>query len=34
MSLANNGWAIYIGRADCRTNAERGKMIGQASHAA
>ena len=31
VSLANNGWAIYIGRADCRTNAERGKMIGQAS---
>ena len=33
VSLANNGWAIYIGRADCRTNAERGKMIGQASTA-
>src|SRR4051812_21360941 len=31
VSLANNGWAIYIGRADCRTDAERGKMIGQAS---
>ncbi len=31
VSLANNGWAIYIGRGDCRTNAERGKMIGQAS---
>ena len=31
VSMANNGWAIYIGRADCRTNAERGKMIGQAS---
>ena len=31
VSLANNGWAIYIGRADCRTNADRGKMIGQAS---
>ena len=31
VSMANNGWAIYIGRADCRTDAERGKMIGQAS---
>ena len=31
VSLATNGWAIYIGRADCRTDAERGKMIGQAS---
>jgi type 1 glutamine amidotransferase len=31
VSLANNGWAIYIGRADCRTDAERGKMIGQSS---
>ncbi len=31
VSMAPNGWAIYIGRADCRTNAERGKMIGQAS---
>ena len=26
-----NGWVFYIGRADCRTNAERGAMIGQAS---
>ncbi|WP_053227236.1 OmpL47-type beta-barrel domain-containing protein [Solirubrobacter soli] len=33
VSLANNGWAIYIGRADCRTNAERGKMVGLASQA-
>ncbi|HWK29381.1 MAG TPA: ThuA domain-containing protein, partial [Solirubrobacter sp.] len=31
VSMAPNGWAIYIGRADCRTNAERGKMIGVAS---
>ena len=28
---AKNGWVFYIGRADCRTNAERGAMIGQAS---
>ena len=31
VSLASNGWAIYIGRADFRTDAERGAMIGQAS---
>ena len=28
---ASNGWVFYIGRADCRTDAERGAMIGQAS---
>ena len=28
---ASNGWMFYIGRADCRTDAQRGKMIGQAS---
>ena len=31
VAMAPNGWAIYIGRADCRTDAERGAMIGQAS---
>ncbi|HEX6020494.1 MAG TPA: ThuA domain-containing protein, partial [Solirubrobacter sp.] len=31
VAMAPNGWAVYIGRADCRTNAERGAMIGQAS---
>ena len=29
-----NGWMLYIGRADCRSNADRGAaMIGQASQA-
>jgi PKD repeat protein/type 1 glutamine amidotransferase len=28
VSLASNGWAVYIGRGDCRTDAERGAMIG------
>ncbi|HET8786291.1 MAG TPA: ThuA domain-containing protein, partial [Candidatus Limnocylindrales bacterium] len=28
VAFAPNGWAIYIGRADCRTNAQRGAMIG------
>jgi PKD repeat protein/plastocyanin/type 1 glutamine amidotransferase len=28
VSTAPNGWTIYIGRADCRTNAQRGAMIG------
>jgi PKD repeat protein/type 1 glutamine amidotransferase len=28
VALAPNGWAIYIGRADCRTDAQRGQMIG------
>src|SRR3954471_13757856 len=28
VSLASNGWAIYIGRADCRTDEQRGAMIG------
>jgi glucose/arabinose dehydrogenase/type 1 glutamine amidotransferase/plastocyanin len=31
LSIAPNGWVIYIGRADCRTNAQRGAMIGVAS---
>ncbi len=31
VALAPNGWAIYIGRGDCRTDAERGAMIGQPS---
>jgi hypothetical protein len=29
VALAPNGWAIYIGRGDCRTDAERGAVIGQ-----
>ena len=33
VSFAPNGWGFYIGRADCRTNAERGKMVGLASPA-
>jgi len=28
---APNGWVFYIGRGDCRTNAERGKVLGVAS---
>ena len=28
MSIANNGWVMYIGRGDCRTDAERGALIG------
>ena len=28
---APNGWVFYIGRADCRTDAERGKVLGIAS---
>ena len=28
---APNGWVFYIGRADCRTNEQRGQMIGVAS---
>ena len=28
VALAPNGWAFYIGRGDCRTNAQRGAMIG------
>jgi plastocyanin len=28
VALAPNGWAIYIGRGDCRTDAERGAVIG------
>ena len=31
VAMAPNGWAIYIGRGDCRTDAERGAVIGQAS---
>ena len=29
--VAPNGWVIYIGRGDCRTDAERGALVGQAS---
>src|SRR5919108_5084696 len=29
VSLAPNGWAVYIGRGDCRTDAQRGAVIGQ-----
>ena len=28
--MAPNGWVIYIGRGDCRTDAQRGDMIGPA----
>ncbi|HEX5620697.1 MAG TPA: PKD domain-containing protein [Solirubrobacteraceae bacterium] len=28
VAAAPNGWMIYIGRGDCRTNAQRGAMIG------
>ena len=31
VATAPNGWALYIGRGDCRTDAERGAVIGQAS---
>jgi glucose/arabinose dehydrogenase/type 1 glutamine amidotransferase len=26
--IAPNGWVIYIGRGDCRTDAERGSLVG------
>jgi glucose/arabinose dehydrogenase/type 1 glutamine amidotransferase len=29
--VAPNGWVIYIGRGDCRTDAERGALVGQPS---
>ena len=28
LSIANNGWVFYIGRGDCRTDAERGGLLG------
>ena len=28
LSIADNGWVMYIGRGDCRTDAERGGLIG------
>jgi glucose/arabinose dehydrogenase/type 1 glutamine amidotransferase len=28
ISIAPNGWVIYIGRGDCRTDEERGALIG------
>ena len=28
LSIADNGWVFYIGRGDCRTDAERGGLIG------
>jgi type 1 glutamine amidotransferase len=31
LSIAPNGWVFYIGRGDCRTDAERGALIGKAS---
>jgi len=31
VAIAPNGWAIYIGRGDCRSDAERGALVGQAS---
>jgi PKD repeat protein/type 1 glutamine amidotransferase/glucose/arabinose dehydrogenase len=29
LTIAPNGWVIYIGRGDCRTDAERGALIGK-----
>ena len=28
LTVAPNGWVIYIGRGDCRTDAERGALLG------
>ncbi len=28
ITIAPNGWVIYIGRGDCRTDAERGALLG------
>ena len=28
LTVADNGWVMYIGRGDCRTDAERGALIG------
>ena len=28
LTIADNGWVMYIGRGDCRTDAERGGLIG------
>ena len=28
LSIADNGWVFYIGRGDCRTDAERGGLLG------
>ena len=28
LAIAPNGWVIYIGRGDCRTDAERGALVG------
>ncbi len=28
LTVAPNGWVIYIGRGDCRTDAERGSLLG------
>ena len=28
LTVANNGWVMYIGRGDCRTDAERGGLLG------
>ena len=28
LAVAPNGWVIYIGRGDCRTDAERGSLLG------
>jgi glucose/arabinose dehydrogenase/type 1 glutamine amidotransferase len=28
IATANNGWMIYIGRGNCRTDAERGSLLG------
>jgi PKD repeat protein/glucose/arabinose dehydrogenase/type 1 glutamine amidotransferase len=30
LSIAENGWVVYIGRGDCRTNAQRGEVAGLA----
>ena len=28
LTIADNGWVMYIGRGDCRTDAERGGLLG------
>lgn len=31
MSIADNGWVLYIGRGDCRTDTDRGALLGLSS---
>ncbi|RKQ87552.1 glucose/sorbosone dehydrogenase [Solirubrobacter pauli] len=33
LSIADNGWVMYIGRGDCRTDAERGRLLNVPSFA-